>query len=35
MDYSFGFWFFATLAAIAVGLGKGGDMPFSISFSPF
>ena len=24
MDYSFGFWFFATLAAIAVGLGKGG-----------
>ena len=24
MDYSLGFWFFATLAAIAVGLGKGG-----------
>ena len=24
MDYSLGFWFFATLAALAVGLGKGG-----------
>ena len=24
MDYSLGFWFFAILSAIAVGLGKGG-----------